>query len=63
MVLDLLGEGVCQPRKPPHRHAHGEVLPFNVGRADVPGVRVASLYLRLDPDALAGAVARLRCRR
>ena len=33
-VLPLLAEAVRQPCQPSHAHAHGEVLPFNVRRAD-----------------------------
>ena len=35
VVLPLLTESIGQPGKPAHRHAHGEVLPLNVGSRDV----------------------------
>jgi len=40
MVVELLREGVRQPRKPANRHAHREILALDVGRADVRRVRL-----------------------
>jgi hypothetical protein len=34
-VLDLLGEGVGQPREPAHAHPHGEVLALDVAGVDL----------------------------
>ena len=51
VVLQLLGKAVCQPRKPPHPHAHREVLALNVRRADVLWVRVAGDRLHIAADA------------
>ena len=41
----LLRESVSQPRKSPHLHPHGQVLPFDVGRADAVRVGIASSHL------------------
>ena len=57
VILDLFRERVCQPSKAPNRHAHGEVLSFDIGRADVSWVGVASDLAPLRPDALRRAVA------
>jgi hypothetical protein len=34
-ILDLLGEGVRQPREPAHAHPHGQVLPLDEAGVDV----------------------------
>ena len=57
VVVQLLAERIGEPGEAAHRHAHGEVLALDVGRADV-----ALFGLSLDPvladaDALARAVA------
>lgn len=41
-VLDLLGEGICQPREPTHRHPHSQVLPLNEACRDMVLIGVAS---------------------
>src|SRR5207245_3333844 len=56
-VFNLPTEGVGQSREPPHAHPHGQVLPLDVGRADVLGVGVAGAALSHRPDALRRAVA------
>src|ERR1700704_1161167 len=55
-VLYLLGEGVCQSRKPPHAHPHGEVLALHIGRTDVLGIGVTRDAVLLGSDALGRAV-------
>ena len=39
LAVELLGEGVGEPRETPYRHAHREVLALNVGRAHMVDVR------------------------
>ena len=41
VVLDLLRESVCQPSKPAHVHAHGEIAALGKRRADMFRVRIA----------------------
>src|SRR5258708_34225560 len=53
VVLQLLCECIRQPSKAAHSHPHIEVLPFNVGRADMLAVRVA-FYRHLRARELAG---------
>jgi hypothetical protein len=40
-IVQLLGKGVGQSRKPSHHHSHGQVLPFNVTRTDFLLIRVS----------------------
>jgi hypothetical protein len=40
VVFEILREAIRKPREPAHRHAHGEVLAFHMGRADVLPIRV-----------------------
>jgi len=40
VVLGLFREAIRQPREPPHRHPHDQVLPLNVAGADVRRVRL-----------------------
>ena len=59
VIFDLFRERVGQPCEAAHLHSHGEIVPFDVGRAHVGRIRVA-----LDPrlagaDALCRAVATL----
>ena len=35
MVLDLFTEGICQASEPANRHAHGQVMPFDIAGVDV----------------------------
>lgn len=42
MVLNLLGKSIRQARKASHSHSHGEILAFNIRRADVLGVRITA---------------------
>src|ERR1035437_3028522 len=58
-VLDLLREGVREPREPPHAHPHREVLELDVRRGDVPLVWVASYYPPLGRDETGWAVTTL----
>ena len=53
----FLAEPVRQPREPTHLHPHREVGAFNVGRADVSGVRATLDPNFLDTGAFGGAVA------
>jgi hypothetical protein len=34
-ILQLFAESVRQPRKPTHRHSHGEILALNIARRNV----------------------------
>src|SRR3990167_1791943 len=49
-VLDLLAEGVSEPRHSPHGHADGEVVPLRVARGDMllVGVAVYNILARAD---------------
>jgi len=58
VMLDSLGETICEASKAAHVHPHGEVLALHVGRADVLGIGLASDFLALATDALGGAVTR-----
>ena len=40
-MRQLFRERIGQPRKAPHRHSHGQVLPLHERRADVVGIRIA----------------------
>ena len=51
VVLDLLTVAVRKSGERAHRHAHGEVRTFHVGRADVIRVRVAARALGFAADA------------
>ena len=57
VVLDLLGEGVCQAGESAHGHPHGEVLPLDIAGADMVGIGVADLGFLLRADARRRAVA------
>jgi len=57
VVLDLLGESVCEASEAPHVHPHRKVLAFDIGRADVFRVRLATDFLPLATDALGRTVA------
>lgn len=59
MVLELLGKGVRQARKPAHVHPHGQILPLGIGRADMRRIGRAFDRLLLDPGAIGRAVAAL----
>lgn len=39
VILPLLAERIRQPGHPPVAHADGEIVPFNVARADLRHVR------------------------
>src|SRR4051812_17858351 len=41
MVFNPFAEGVRQPRKSPHTHSHGQVLPLNVTGRDMLRIRSA----------------------
>lgn len=41
VVLDFLGESICQPSESPHCHPHREILAINVAGRDMLRVRVA----------------------
>lgn len=56
VILDLLAERIGQSRKPPHAHAHRQVLPLNVRRTDVLGVGIASAAKRFNSLYLRWAV-------
>src|ERR1700676_1521940 len=48
-VRQLLAERIREPRKSPHRHSHGQVLPFHKRSADVVRVGIALSDLGYDP--------------
>ena len=52
MVLHFFAESVGQTGKPPHRHPHGEVLPLDIGRTHMGGVRVSNDGFHIRADAL-----------
>jgi hypothetical protein len=41
VILNLLRECVCEPRKTTHSHPHGQILALNVARGNMLGIRVA----------------------
>ena len=59
MALDFLRERIGEPSETAHRHAHGEVLAFDIAGADVLLVWAASDNLGFAADARRGAVALL----
>jgi hypothetical protein len=46
-VSQLFAESVRETRKSAHRHAHGQILALNVRRADLLGVAIAELWLKV----------------
>ena len=40
-MRELFAKRICEPRKSPHRHSHGQVLPFYKRSADMVRVGVA----------------------
>jgi len=60
VVLNLLGKGVSEPRKPPHRHAHRQVLALHETGRYMLGVGNAADSLHVTPDAGCRAVASIR---
>jgi len=56
-VLDLLGEGIGQPRESPHPHSHREVLPLYVAGRNVLRVGLSRNNAALSPDAVGTTVA------
>jgi hypothetical protein len=63
MILSFLAEGICEPRKPAHAHADGEVLAFDVARGDVFKLGVPLNALTPDTYALRGTIAGFSLRR
>lgn len=59
VVLELLREGVNQPREASHYHAHREILALDVAGADMRLVGRASDRKLLDAGALGRAVLTL----
>lgn len=55
MVLQFLGEAVCQAGESAHRHPHGEVLALHVAGVDVLRIGRASDSFLLAADALGWA--------
>jgi hypothetical protein len=39
-VREFFAESICQSRKSPHRHSHGQILPFHKRRADKFGIGI-----------------------
>jgi len=60
VILGLFWETVAQARKPPHRHAHGQILALNVARRDVLRVRVSGAAERLSALNLRRAISPCR---
>jgi hypothetical protein len=58
VVLNLLTESIRQPSEARHRHAHREVLAFNVAGRNVLGIGTASDNDFTASDALCWAVGR-----
>src|SRR2546425_7484066 len=56
-ILDLLAEGVGQPREPPDLHADREILPLDVARPGLLQVGEADLLVLLDRHDAGRAVA------
>lgn len=48
----LFAERIRKPRKSAHRHSHGQVLPFHVGRTDLVRVRIALSTLDITPQCV-----------
>jgi len=40
-VRQLLAESIREPRKSPHRHSHGQILPLHERRTDKVGIGIA----------------------
>ena len=59
VVLYFFRERVCQASEPTHRHAHGEVLTFDITGRDVLRIRVPDLWFLLASDALRRRVAHI----
>jgi hypothetical protein len=57
VVVQLLTEGVRQPRKAPHVHSHVQVLPLDITRADVSRVGLTNYFDALGAQTLRRAVA------
>lgn len=60
MVLKFLGEAIGQSGEPAHTHPHVEILPFDIGRAHVSRIGIASDRLQLAACTDRGAVPLLR---
>lgn len=63
VVLDLLREGIRQAGEAAHVHAHREIVPLHIRRADVVEIGLAFDRGLLDASAIGGAVAPLRALR
>jgi hypothetical protein len=57
VILDLLGETVCETSEAAHPHSHCQVVSLNVGRADMLGVRITADDFLVSADALGGTVS------
>lgn len=58
-VIDLLGEAVGQSRKSPHGHSHGQILPLDKRRGNVPPIREAGDSIPSSSKAFRRAVSLL----
>src|ERR1044071_7209064 len=56
VMLQLFRESISQPSEAAHVHAHSQILPLDVGRADVNLIGIANDYLLLDAKTSRGAV-------
>ncbi len=59
VIFDLLRKGVCQAREAAHVHPHREIVPLDIGRADVRRVGIAFDLFLLRASAFRRAVAAL----
>src|ERR1035437_2576682 len=59
MVLDLFTEGICQASEPANRHAHGQVVPFDIAGVDVLRVGVTRNGVTLATKTNRGTVTLL----
>ena len=54
VVFDFLRERICELRKSPNAHPHGEVLPFHKGCADASRVGIPLNPVFFGADAYGG---------
>ena len=57
VILEFLGERVGQSRKSAHRHTHGQVLPFDMRRADMVRIGIAADLFLFRANTISRAVA------
>jgi len=57
VILNFLAESVSQTSEAPHTHSHTQIVAFNVGRADMLGVRIAAHNFQFAADTTRGRIA------